>query len=687
MYNVDYNIERLIRKRNFEVLNSLSPIKRFSKKFKLCLEEVNLQIRPEDEIAGWFTVEAAEEENLRFDDCNISENDREIIEAPRKFSAAVSVDRGHTLIDYEAVLKRGLVYYEEKINCELLRSPENEYLNAMKDSIFAIKDFTARLCRNISEIAESADSKMRERLRETEKMLSRVPYYPARSFREAVQSVWIIHFAVPIAENSWASISLGKFDEYMYPYYEKSLKNGMTVAEAKKILCNFYALLNSYCDGACLLNVGPEYNELSRLIIGCQKELSMPAPILGARIDSDTPEDIWNLLIDERLFSMGQPTFYGERSCIAALEEKGLPTDIAERFSNNSCMGIAIAGNEFNSMWGCSVKIPAILEAAVNEGSLLSPERDFKIDGMKAPKTLDELWRGFELCAEKMLDICAAAYEKSAELSERNEPDCFVSLLTEGCIEKHCDRISGARYHNVTVECFGMINAADGICAIDKLVFNERKYTLDEINLAVQNGFAGFEKIKSDILSCPKFGENSDADEYAVTVAEILQRVIRKHSRGNIYYSPSLHTLDSNVRQGADWGAGHDGRAAGEPFAKNAGPTNTVRSGNPTSAILSSSKLPQHKFFGGQPIDISFGTDTVRNHKTELKTLIKTYFERGGLQLQVNALSSRVLKDAVENPQKYTQLVIRVGGYSLYFNSLSLKSKLELIERVEKEGN
>ena len=143
------------------------------------------------------------------------------------------------------------------------------------------------------------------------RMIEKVPYHPAEDFREAIQSIWIIHFLAPLAEDAWYSISLGKFDEYLYPYYKKSILNGMTRADAKKILRNLYELLNSYADGACLLNVGPRYNELSELIIECQKEFSMPMPILGARVDDHTPENVWDMLIDEKLFSMGQPTFYG----------------------------------------------------------------------------------------------------------------------------------------------------------------------------------------------------------------------------------------------------------------------------------------------------------------------------------------------------------------------------------------
>lgn len=224
------------------------------------------------------------------------------------------------------------------------------------------------------------------------------------------------------------------------------------------------------------------------------------------------------------------------------------------------------------------------------------------------------------------------------------------------------------------------------IYALNKLVFDDKKYTLDEVNDAVKNNFENCENMHADIMNCKKFGENSDADICAVRVAEIMQKAIRSLSHDNIYYLPSLHTLDSNVSFGSVWGAGYDGRFAGMPFAKNAGPSNNVRNSEPTSMILSSSALPQTQFYGGQPIDVNFQTDMVKNHKNEIKALVMIYHNRNGLQFQVNSVSSKLLRDATDNPEKYPNLVVRVGGYSLYFNTLSRASKEEFIERFEKEG-
>jgi hypothetical protein len=194
----------------------------------------------------------------------------------------------------------------------------------------------------------------------------------------------------------------------------------------------------------------------------------------------------------------------------------------------------------------------------------------------------------------------------------------------------------------------GMINVSDGICAIDNLVFKNKKYSLEKLSEAVKNNFVGYEEIRNDILKCNKYGQNSDADSYAIAVAEILQKVIRKKDHANRKYSPSLHTLTANVDYGLKWGAGYDGRLACEPFAKNAAPSDYVRKKEPTFLILSAAKLPQNKFFGGQPIDLNFSTDIIRNHKKEISALISTYFQFGGLQLQVNSMTAELLKAALE---------------------------------------
>ncbi len=684
----DGNIERYIRNEYYSVLNPLPPEKRFVKKLALMLDALTFELRSDDELFGWFVFNGKHSEPKAFTDEILPAETAELIAKSKQFGSRTVVDRGHTLLPYERILREGLAGYEKRIAKELETAPDHPYLLAMKETLDVIKNFTARMIRELDEKITSCSAEQAEKLKEIRASLCKVPFCPAQTFRDALQSIWLLHFLAPLAEDAWYSISLGRLDQYLYPYYQASVKNGMSRAKAKKILYNFYQLLNNYADGACLLNVGGEsYNELSELIIECQKEFCLPGPILAARITEDTPAHIWEQLIDETLFSRGQPTFYGERACRNALIEKGVAPEKAAAFSNNSCMGIGFPGEEFNSMWGCVFSVSAALEMALNGGILLTKECEWTVPGVQPVTNLADLYREFERCAAYLLDVSLQVYLEQAKISETTRPDCLVSLLTEDCIARHCDRISGALYHNITVECMGMVNVSDGICAVDQLVFKDKKYTLKEFNAAVRCNFEGFDALRHDILSCSKYGQNGDADAYALRIADILQRLIRSHNRGNLFFSPSLHTLDANVGDGAYWGAGYDGRGAKEPFAKNGGASNFARKTDPTSLVLSAAKLPQHQFFGGQPIDVSFDPSLVNGHKKEIAALIWTYLQNGGLQFQVNAVSSRLLRAARKDPQQYADLIVRRGGYSLYFTQLSHGAQEEFIERLEKEGN
>lgn len=682
------DFEKLIREKYFADLNALPPIARFTEKFRLQLEELPIHLLEDDEIFGWygFTEKLPAMELRVFDDCVRDEQTQRKMYIQAESGSTTYVDKSHVCADYQRIITSGLVSYEKQILQELEKEPDSEYLLAMLKTLDAVKHFCGRLAETAAQAAEAATGECRQRYLQISKAAGKVPYYPAESFREAIQAIWVIHFLIPLAENGWCSVSLGPVDKYLYPYYQKALAEGMSREQIVKILHNFYKLLNSYSDGACLVNVGGhEYNELSELLIECQKEFAMPAPILGARITDTTPKHIWDSLIDDKLFSMGQPTFYSEKECVRALVEKGVPKEEAVNFTNNSCMAIGIAGQEVNSMWGTVFYVSSSLEAAMNRGRILTAKAEQVVPGIGPITDRESLFAAFEKAVGFWFDRCVMSYELKVDWYEQREPDVFLSMITEGSIAQHRDRLLAARYHNITVECMGMINAADGICAVDHLVFQKKKYTVEQFNRAVAANFVGFEQLREDILRCPKFGRDTQAEEYAVRVADIMQRVIRSHDHDNFYYSPSLHTLDSNVKYGSRWGAGYDGRLAGEPFAKNAGPSNLARAADPTSVVLASAKLPQYRFFGGQPIDIHFQADTVRDHKDKIAALIRTYLSVGGIQFQVNSLSSATLRDAVAHPERYENLVVRIGGYSCYFNSMTSASKEEFIQRFEIE--
>ena len=267
----DKNIERYVRNKYYDELAKLAPVKRFVRKFELLLDSLSLEVREGDEFFGWFVFCDEEYESRAFPEEALPKETEELIERFAPFGCTTSVQKGHTLINYERILNFGLSDYEERVKRELENHPDGEYLKAMADTLGLVRKFVQRIIREVDEsIKECTSDVDLTRLERIKDSLSRVPFSPAKDFRDAVQSVWIIHFLAPLCEDSWASISLGRLDQYLYPYYKRSIDREMSRNEAKNILRELYLLLNSYADGACLLNLGSEYNELSELIIECQ---------------------------------------------------------------------------------------------------------------------------------------------------------------------------------------------------------------------------------------------------------------------------------------------------------------------------------------------------------------------------------------------------------------------------------
>ncbi len=681
MIYCNHTFDCLITDKYYDTLMTLSPVTRAAEKFRLELMELPIHLLDDDCFVGRFGfTEPIDISNMREICYHPTSEEQCILAFPQSIGSTIDFDRGHTLADYECLLHNGLIYYDKKIDAELEKDPGDEYLLAMKQIMFAIQNLTERILQFLHEKSLTATKEEQRRLADMAELLYQVPYHPARTFREALQSIWMIHFLLPLSENAWYSISLGRFDTYLFPYYEKALQSGVTRAEIKEDLRYFYSLLNSYCDAACLLNIGPNYNDLSYLIIECQEEFALPGPIMGARISTQTDENVWRLLINEKLFAMGQPTFYSEEGCRAALHTRGICEDEIMHFANNSCMGISIPGKEINNMWGCVFNVSSALEMAVNNGHLLR-------EGLYVAnfESIDKLFEAFSKYCQINIDGCLDAYELYAKMFGVHYPNPFWTMLLDGCIAQKKDRVFSAPYHNATVECMGLVNVSDGLYAIQKLVFEEKKYTLAEIVSSVSRNFSDDPVLRQDILHCHKYGVNSDADDFAIRVAEILVKCIIAHNHDNIHYLPSMHTLDANVRYGATWGAGFDGRLSGCPFAKNAGPSDHARTGNLTSLALSAAKLPQTQLHGGQPIDILFPQNMVIEKKKPIAALIRTYLKIGGLQLQVNSVSSAILRDALAHPEKYNHLIVRIGGFSDYFNNFSYQTKLDFVRRFELE--
>lgn len=407
--------------------------------------------------------------------------------------------------------------------------------------------------------------------------LMQVPYEPARDFYEALQSIWIMHTILPASERSWASVSIGRMDQFLYPDYKAWLETGNTREEAKELLKSFFLLLDSYGDGSGTLNLGSEWNELSELLLEVEMEVRYRAPIVAVRMRQDSGAELYDKFINKSLFEFGQPTFYSEENCLKAMRWRGMSEK--EDFAVNSCMGNVVVGDELADMWGCCVNMSLPLELAVNMGKPMHGELPQSLQKFiqvtpEKPESMVVIKRKYEQYLHGIVQYVTKQNQKRAAWMALNRPNPMLSLLLNDCVSYGRDRAHaavhvlgeaahklipcadllvyseeeilagrGAKYHNVTVLAMGNAHASDALAAIEQLVFNEKAYTLNQLLEVATHNYASF-------------------------VLNALADSCESCYNGNLRYLPTCHTIDANIQFGGCVYASLDGRMDGEAFAK-----------------------------------------------------------------------------------------------------------------------
>lgn len=588
---------------------------------------------------------------------------------------------GHTCIDYERLLRQGL----PGILADIDAAGTSDYRESMSVALSAVQHLASRYA---ALAAQNGDDSLATLCR-------RVAQDQPRNFQEALQLIWLAHLGVAISEGSDASISLGRFDQYAYPFYRQSLAAGVTETELEMQFAALVDKLNRYGDAACALNLGgidangnDLCNDLTRLVARVVKVKRCPAPLLAARIHPDIPADMFDDLIDPALFAIGQPTFYGERSCRAAMRERGVPEPELARWAANSCMGLVVEGCEVSNMWSAVVNVLLPVELAVNQGEPF--HRELPVSVGSAPLRHAETFEAVQAKVVEylgdLIDRCIRDTRQCTERVRRERPNPYVSALLNRCIERGRDRLEGgADYSTAIVEAFGLINAADALYTIKTLVFDEQRYRLPELVDAARNNFRGADALYRDIRALPKYGNgNGQTDRLAGDLADHFQRLVRSHSAGDLTFAPSFHTLNQHIVAGKKLGASLDGRLDGEPLAKNIGTSPGAARAGTTALIRSAASIDQTSFFGGQALDVSIDANLLKSRpaRRKMQDLLQTYFRLGGLQLQVNGLMADTLTRAIESPADYADLIVRIGGYSDYFNNLGIDVRREMARRA-----
>lgn len=636
----------------------------------------------------------------------------------------------HLAADYERLLKTGLKGYEErtrKLKDQLdLCVPENidkyQFYKAVLIVIDAVKTFAKRFSDLAKEKAENAEGKRKEELLEISRICLKVPYEPAETFKEALQSTWFIQLILQIESNGH-SLSYGRFDQYMYPYYKHDIDNKLiTEDEALELLTNLWIktltinkvrsqshtfssagspMYQNVTIGGQTTDKKDAVNELSYLILKSVAQTRLPQPNLTVRYHKNLDKKFMDECIEVMKLGTGMPAFNNDEVIIPSFIEKGVKEEDAYNYSAIGCVETAVPGKWGYRCTGMSyMNFPRILLIAMNNGIDLTSGKRFveECGYFKDMTSFEQLKDAWDKVVRKLTRM-SVIVENSIDLAlERDVPDVLCSALTEDCIGRgKTIKEGGAVYDFISGLQVGIANMADSLAAIKKLVFEEKKITSEQLWNAIIDDFTSEEsqKIQQMLINeSPKYGNDDDyvdnlvVEAYDSYIDEMKKYPNTRYGRGpigGIRYA-GTSSISANVGQGYGTMATPDGRKARTPLAEGCSPAHSMDKNGPTAVFKTVSKLPTHEITGGVLLNQKVTPQmlSTEENKMKLEMMIRTFFNRlEGYHVQYNVVSRDTLIDAQLHPEKHRDLIVRVAGYSAFFNVLSKATQDDIIERTE----
>lgn len=637
----------------------------------------------------------------------------------------------HIAVSYEKVLKLGLIDFKERTEKKLKELDLTDYRNLNKSYFYrailividAVTAFAKRYADLAAQKAEIETSPQRRaELLEMSRILNKVPYYPAESFQEAVQSVWMIHLILQIESNGH-SLSYGRMDQFLYPYFKKDLEEKkISEDQACEILTNLWLktftinkirswshtrfsagspLYQNVTVGGQTTDKKDAVNPLSYLILRSVAQTRLPQPNLTVRYHKGLDDDFMKECIEVVRLGFGMPAFNSDEIIIPSFIEKGVAEEDAYNYSAIGCVEVAVPGKWGYRCTGMSfLNFPKSLLIALNDG--VDPESGVKLcEGVghfKDMTSFDQVKAAWDKIIREFTRQCVIIDNCVDTALEEVTADVLCSALTDDCIERGLNlKEGGAVYDFISDLQVGIANLGDSLAAIKKCVFEDKSITPEQLWVALSNNFEGEEgkRIQNILINdAPKYGNDDDyidlllTDAYNVYIDEISKYKNTRYGRGPIggaYYA-GTSSISANVPQGAGTLATPDGRKAGEPLAEGCSPSHYMDKNGPTAVFKSVSKLPTDKITGGVLLNQKVTPQMLSKEEDRVKliALLRTFFNRlKGFHVQYNVVSRDTLIDAQKHPEKYRDLIVRVAGYSAFFNSLSKQTQDDIIERTE----
>ena len=637
----------------------------------------------------------------------------------------------HLAVNYERILKDGLKGYEKRVKeCKAsldLTDPDSIdkycFYNAVLIVLKAVRNFANRYSVLAKDLAEKEMNQKRKiELLEISRICSKVPYEPAETFQEAVQSVWFIQLILQIESNGH-SLSYGRFDQYMYPYYDRDIKNGtIKESEALELLTCLWIktlTINKVRSQAHTLSSAgsPMYqnvtiagqttdkkdavNDLSFLVLKSVAQTRLTQPNLTVRYHKNINKHFLDECVEVMRLGFGMPALNNDEIIIPSFMDWQVKEEDAYNYSAIGCVETAVPGKWGYRCTGMSyINFPRMLLCTMNNGvDLTSNKRFTKGYGyFTEMESYEELLKAWDKTIREITRYSVIVENVIDKASERDVPDILCSALTDDCIARgKTIKEGGAVYDFISGLQVGIANMADCLAAIKKLVYEEKKITRQELWNAILDDFSSPKNKKIQemlIREAPKYGNDDDyvdqliVEAYDSYIEEIEKYPNTRYNRGpigGIRYA-GTSSISANVGQGMSTMATPDGRNAFEPLAEGCSPAHNSDKNGPTAVFKSVSKLRTNKITGGVLLNQKMTPQmlSTEENRQKLELLIKTFFNRlHGYHVQYNIVSKETLIDAQKHPENHKDLIVRVAGYSAFFNVLSKKTQDDIIGRTE----
>jgi len=638
-------------------------------------------------------------------------------------TAAVS----HTIPDFPKLLRLGTEGMIREIRDELsnladLSEEKKNLLEAMIMTHEGLNQYAANLSKQAKKDALSEPySTRRKELSELADICAHVPRYPARTLHEAVNAIWIAWIGLHM-ENTNAGLSLGRLDQWLQPFFifdinkiESENARKEYISKAIELIGCFYMRCTDHLplvpdignflfggsssDQAITLGgVTPEgrngVNDMTYIFLKVTEMLNIRDPNVNARYHPKCNSDTYlKRLCETNFITSATPSMHNDQTVMASLREFNYPEEHLRDWSATGCVEPTLSGRHIGHTNCMMMNMVAALEMALNNGR--HPLMNWDV-GPKTGiiengdfETFEQFFSAFETQYRFLIDQACEYNNLLGQAHSVIRPTPFLSTFIEGCIKSGKDVINGGALYNTSGSaCIGLADVTDSMMAVKTLIFDEKKVSFAEMKNAISNNFAESPILNSVIIKkTPKFGSgSSEAVDMANRIAKFTHDCYHGHEnyRGG-RYTAGFWSMSNHVAFGCLSGALPSGRLAGKPFTPGLTPQ-PIASENLLDPIHDVSKLNPEFMNNNIAFNVKIvpsANDTHQKAVEHIFNYVKTYFDLGGMQMQLNVVTSAILRDAMKHPENYRNLLVRISGYNAYFVTLNRDMQLELIERAE----